>query len=98
MVLLNNIEREVQVDISAAEGTAVDGSDFVAASATLSFSPDDKITPQCKTIEITDDLILENSEYFMLKFSTSDERVILPPPEDVVIHDDERKCISLSAT
>lgn len=43
------------------------------------------------TVEILDDTILENNEVFMFEFSTSDERVVLPPSGDVVINDDERE-------
>lgn len=82
------------MDISAIEGTATHGSDFVAAPATLLFSSHDKITSQCKMIEITDDLVLENNEYFTLQLSTSNERVVLPPTKDVIINDDECKYIS----
>lgn len=90
VTVLNSIERNVEVAISIVDGTTDGESDFVAEKATLYFSPESG-TSQCVTVEIVDDTVLENSEFFTFEFSTSDERVVLPPSVDITIHDDERK-------
>lgn len=74
----------------------VDEYDFLAESTQLFFSPQSS-TSQCVTVEILDDTILENSEFFTYEFYTSDERVVLPPSVDVTIRDDEREWCMLHA-
>ena len=48
------------------------------------------IGPQCQSIFITDDSILENDEVFVVALSTTDQDVILNPSiSTVVIFDDD---------
>ena len=70
--------------------------DYSLISENIIFSPG-LTGPQCQSISITDDSILENDEMFVVALSTADQDVILnPSTTSVTIIDDDGNVLILT--
>ena len=63
---------------------SVGGSDYVQLSATLTFSPSSAAEPQCETVTINSDDILEIDESFLIVLSSTDRAVNSLPVQSTV--------------
>ena len=59
----------VTVDFATADGTAIAGTDYVATSGTLTFSPG--VTSQTVTVSVIGDVLIESNETVLLNLSNS---------------------------
>ena len=79
---------DVTVDFATADGTAQAGSDYTAASGTLTFTPTD--TEKTFTVTILDDTIYEGSETFIVSLSNPTNSSLGDPASaTVTITDDD---------
>ena len=63
---------------------SVGGLDYVQFSATLTFSPSSAAEPQCETVTINSDDILETDESFLIILSSTDRAVNSLPVQSTV--------------
>jgi cyanate lyase len=88
--IISNLLEPVEVDYSATDGTATDGSDYVSASGTLTFDPLE--VSQTFTIEILDDEVYEGDETVNLTLSDPSDNATLGDQATAVLiiaEDDE---------
>ena len=93
--------KEVTVDYATADGTASSGSDYTAASGTLTFSAGD--TSKALTVSITDDSVDEDNETFTVSLSSPSNAALgSTMSSTVTIEDDDaasaRVDLSISPT
>jgi serine protease AprX len=74
---------DVGVDYTTADGTAIAGEDYEAASGTLLFL--DSETAQTLTVTLTDDTVFEGDEYFTLTLSDPTGGAVLGSPITVPV-------------
>ena len=80
--------KEVTVDYATADGTAASGSDYTAASGTLTFSAGD--TSKTLTVSITDDSVDESNETFTVGLSSPSNATLgSTDSSTVTIEDDD---------
>ncbi len=92
---------DVTVEYATADGTATAGSDYVATSATLTFTPMNWNTPQTVMVTITDDLVDEDEETFTFALSNQSSGTALSSTAASLttsILDDDVRGLTLSTT
>ena len=70
------------------------GTDFVAISSSLVFSPGDNAI-MCEELRVVDDSIVEGSEVFSMTLSSDDPQVVTLAPSNqlnITILDDDGRC------
>jgi hypothetical protein len=86
--------KPVTVDVATADGTAAAGSDFTAASATLSFAPGEQLKEL--PITILDDAVFESDEIYEVRLSRPTNAVLAGPSvQGTITEDDPAPTISL---
>src|SRR5262249_49366987 len=79
--------RTISVAYATADGTATSGSDYVAKSGTLSFSPG--MVTQSVTVTVNGDAVVEPNETFFLNLSNASNAVIVDSQGQALIVDDD---------
>src|SRR5262249_46114318 len=80
-------DQTVTVNYSTADGTAVAGSDYEAASGTLTFDPGQ--TSQTVTVSVLGDTLSEASETFTLNLSSPTNATLIQAQGTTTISDDD---------
>ncbi|MBC3809128.1 retention module-containing protein, partial [Undibacterium seohonense] len=76
----------VSVNYGTVNGTALAGSDYVAAAGGVTFAPGE--TTKTITVNITNDVVFEGSENFQVRLSTPTNAIVGTGSVTTVIHDD----------
>ncbi len=78
----------ISVSFETVAGTAVEGSDFVAASGLIEWADNDT-APKTITISVVDDVIVEAAESFAIELAPSDDAVLETTTVEAPITDDD---------
>jgi hypothetical protein len=94
VVLSNQSLLPVTVNYSTADGTALAGADYVAASGTVTFLPGDVSEPI--TLQILGDTLAEENETFTINLSAPTNATIAALPGTITIADDDPPEVSIA--
>ena len=61
------------------------------------FTPENAQQTLCRSIPLMDDELVENAEHFLVELSTTDENVVLGPPIQVTILDNDSELTHMFA-
>ena len=95
VTLTNPSYQAVTVDYATANGTATAGSDYTAASGTLSFAPGE--SGKQSTVAVFGDIVFEGTEQFLMKLSNPTNATLGDTQAVGVIGDDDFPTVTASS-